>query len=74
MTHTEDDPPVLKVARETINKGDLVAFKAYIEAKPDRLHAVTPFGTWLHLAIIRGQPEIARYLLRFAKPSDNVFF
>jgi hypothetical protein len=58
-SHATDDPPVLKVARETINKGDLAAFKSYIEAKPDRLHAVTPFGTWLHLAIIRGQPEIA---------------
>lgn len=61
--HTEADPPVLKVARETINVGDLAAFKAYIEAKPDRLHIVTPFGTWLHLAIMRGQPEIAKYLI-----------
>lgn len=59
----EPDPPLLKVARETINKGDLSAFKAYIEAKPERLHAVTPFGTWLHLAIMRGQPEIAKYLI-----------
>jgi len=59
----EVDPPLLKVARETINKGDLIAFKAYIEAKPDRLKAVTPFGTWLHLAIMRGQPEIAKYLI-----------
>ena len=25
--------------------------------------AVTPFGTWLHLAILRGQPEIAKYLI-----------
>jgi ankyrin repeat protein len=58
-----DDPPVLKVAHETINVGDLAAFKAYIEAKPDRLHTVTPFGTWLHLAIMRGQPEIAKYLI-----------
>ncbi|HEY2784811.1 MAG TPA: ankyrin repeat domain-containing protein [Fimbriiglobus sp.] len=61
--HAEADPPVLKVARETINQGDLAAFKAYIEAKPDRLHTVTPFGTWLHLAIMRGQPEIAKYLI-----------
>ncbi len=59
----EDDPPLLKVARETINKGDLAAFRAYIDAKPDRLNAVTPFGTWLHLAIMRGQPEIAKYLI-----------
>jgi uncharacterized protein len=59
----EDDPPLLKVARDTINTGDLAAFKAYIEAKPNRLHAVTPFGTWLHLAIMRGQPEIAKYLI-----------
>lgn len=63
MTHTDDDPPVLKVARETMNVGDLAGFKAYIEAKPERLHIVTPFGTWLHLAIMRGQPEIARYLI-----------
>jgi uncharacterized protein len=59
----EDDPPLLKVARETINKGDLAAFKAYIEAKPDRLNAFTPFGTWLHWAIMRGQPDIAKYLI-----------
>jgi hypothetical protein len=62
MTDTPD-PPVLQVARETINKGDLAAFKAYIDAKPDRLHTDTPFGTWLHLAISRGQPEIAKYLI-----------
>ena len=41
----------------------MAAFRAYIEAKPDRLNAVTAFGTWLHLAIQRGQPEIARYLI-----------
>lgn len=62
MTDTPN-PPALQVARETINKGDLAAFKAYIEAKPDRLHTVTLFGTWLHLAIMRGQPEIAKYLI-----------
>lgn len=61
--HADLDPPVLQVARETINKGDLAAFKAYIEAKPGRLHTVTPFGTWLHLAMMRGQPEIAKYLI-----------
>jgi hypothetical protein len=36
--NTEEDPPVLKVARETINKGDLAAFRAYLDAKPERLH------------------------------------
>jgi ankyrin repeat protein len=61
--NTEEDPPVLKVARETINKGDLAAFRVYLDAKPERLYTETPFGTWLHLAIMRGQPEIAKYLI-----------
>jgi ankyrin repeat protein len=57
------DRPPFRVTSEILNKGDLAAFKAFIEAEPGRLNAVTVFGTWLHMAILRHQPAIARYLV-----------
>lgn len=54
---------VNKEIREAIKQGRLDRVTALIESDNARLNAMTPFGTWLHVAAAHGKLDIVRYLL-----------
>ncbi len=49
--------------RAAIKTGNLAKVKELLEGKSERLHVMTPFGTWLHVAAAHGQLEIISFLI-----------
>lgn len=48
---------------EAAKQAKNVEFIALLQAEPDALHAMTPFGSWLHVAATVGNDELIRYLV-----------
>ncbi|YCA42275.1 suppressor of fused domain protein [Bacillus sp. JZ8] len=54
---------IAKEIRSAIKLGDLQTVIELLEANPDLLDRMTPFGTWLHVAASKGKLEIVKYLI-----------
>ena len=52
-----------KAIRSAIEAGDARTALEHIGSDPERLHAMTMFGTWLHVAAAEGQLDIVKALL-----------
>ncbi|WP_046214888.1 ankyrin repeat domain-containing protein [Paenibacillus wulumuqiensis] len=59
-----DKNQVAKDIRNSIKKGQLDTFKNLIEKDPEMLNWMTPFGTWLHVAVAHGHLDIVEYLIK----------
>lgn len=46
-----------------VRHGDLEKIKAILDEDFDYLHKLTPFGSWLHIAVSAGQKSVAKYLI-----------
>lgn len=49
---------IQKAIRTSIKAGDLDEVKRLIDEDASRLHLITPFGTWLHVAASLGKQDI----------------
>jgi hypothetical protein len=58
-----DDKQIAKEIRIAIKQGDVDRVSFLIGHEKARLHMMTPFGTWLHVAAAHGQLEILKLLL-----------
>lgn len=52
-----------KIIKSSIKKGEIIEIKKILEEKPDLINEITPFGSWLQIAAMYGQFEIAQYLI-----------
>lgn len=52
-----------KEIRTAIKSGQLETLKDLFEKEPEMLIWMTPFGTWLHVAVAHGNLEIVKYLV-----------
>ena len=53
-----------KQFRDAIKNSDLNEVKRLVMDHPEALHAITPFGTWLHVAAKRGKLKIVEYFVQ----------
>lgn len=58
-----DEIKITQALREAVKAGDVERVGALIRASPERLHPITPFGSWLHVAAKAGHCGLARYLV-----------
>ena len=58
-----EDIDILRSINQAIRSGDISVVKNLIKQDLSRLSMETPFGTWLHVACLRGQLEIVKYLI-----------
>lgn len=54
---------ITKALREAVKSGDVQQVCSIIGDSPDRLHQMTPFGTWLHIAAKSGKFEVLQALI-----------
>lgn len=53
----------IKAIREAVKAGDVPRVRSLIRESKERLRQVTPFGTWLHIAVKEGHLELVRALI-----------
>ena len=58
-----DKTQFAKDIRNAIKRGQLDILRDLIEKEPEMLTWMTPFGTWLHVAVAHGHLEIVEYLI-----------
>ncbi|EIT83645.1 ankyrin repeat family protein, partial [Fictibacillus macauensis ZFHKF-1] len=58
-----DEKSLNKSIRSAIKLGNSDEVKRLLEGNPQSLHAMTAFGTWLHMAARTGQMELVEYLV-----------
>ena len=52
-----------KALREAVKAGDIGEVRSLIGQSKERLHLMTPFGTWLHMAAKSGHLELVQCLI-----------
>lgn len=52
-----------KALREAVKAGDVDRVRSVVAGSADRLHYVTPFGTWLHIAAKSGGLDLVQALI-----------
>lgn len=58
-----NDIQIAKEIRTAVQEGDPDRVAALIGNSKERLHMMTPFGTWLHVAVDEGKIEVVKRLL-----------
>lgn len=58
-----DKTQFAKDIRNAIKRGQLDILRDLIEKEPEMVTWMTPFGTWLHVAVAHGHLEIVEYLI-----------
>jgi len=58
------DQQLMWAIRNAIRAGDTTQALQLIESDESQLQAVTPFGTWLHVASAFGNMELVKYLVK----------
>lgn len=54
---------ITKMLRVAVKSGDIQQVHSLIAGSADRLHTITPFGTWLHVAAENGRLELVQALI-----------
>ncbi|MDO4167590.1 MAG: ankyrin repeat domain-containing protein [Eubacteriales bacterium] len=57
------DAEIMKAARQAIRTGDLELLKKLFTMYNDLFDAISPFGTWLHVAVEFNKMDIVKYLI-----------
>lgn len=58
-----DKKSINKAIRNAIKLGNINEMKRLIGNDTEILNTMTPFGTWLHIAVKKGHLEIVKYLI-----------
>ena len=59
----EDESEITKALHAAAKDGDVERVRSLIAGSTERLHLMTPFGTWLHIAAKRGNLELVECLI-----------
>jgi uncharacterized protein len=58
-----NESEITKILREAVKASDIEKVRSLISQSKDRLHQMTPFGTWLHIAAKGGYLDLIHCLI-----------